>query len=45
MPVSRDRPRLRLSALADDPTLIGAADLGFTTLLTDPATLAATTSR
>ena len=45
MPVSRDRARLRLSALADDATLIGAADLGFTTLLTDPATLPATTSR
>jgi len=36
MPVSRERARLRLSALADDATLLGAADLGFAALLADP---------
>ncbi|GLY03785.1 MULTISPECIES: ROK family transcriptional regulator [Actinoplanes] len=36
MPVSRDRARLRLSGLADDATLIGAADLGFAALIADP---------
>lgn len=36
MPVSRERAKLRLSGLADDATLIGAADLGFAALLTDP---------
>jgi predicted NBD/HSP70 family sugar kinase len=36
MPVSRERAQLRLSALADDATLIGAAGLGFAALLTDP---------
>ena len=36
MPVSRERAQLRLSALADDATLMGAADLGFATLLIDP---------
>jgi predicted NBD/HSP70 family sugar kinase len=48
MPVSRERAQLRLSALADDATLIGAADLGFTTLLADPleaATNALATAR
>ncbi|MEV6303141.1 ROK family transcriptional regulator [Actinoplanes sp. NPDC051861] len=37
MPVSRERAHLRLSGLADDTTLIGAADRGFATLLADPA--------
>ncbi len=36
MPVSRERAELRLSGLADDTTLIGAADLGFAALLNDP---------
>jgi predicted NBD/HSP70 family sugar kinase len=36
MPVSRERALLRLSALADDATLMGAADLGFAALLADP---------
>jgi predicted NBD/HSP70 family sugar kinase len=36
MPVSRERAALRLSGLADDATLIGAADLGFAALLADP---------
>ncbi len=36
MPVSRERARLRLSALAGDATLLGAADLGFAALLADP---------
>ncbi|GIM88650.1 sugar kinase [Paractinoplanes toevensis] len=36
VPVSRERASLRLSALADDATLLGAADLGFATLLADP---------
>ena len=36
MPVSRERVRLRLSGLADDATLLGAADLGFAALLADP---------
>jgi hypothetical protein len=36
MPVSRERAKLRLSGLADDATLIGAADLGFADLLADP---------
>jgi predicted NBD/HSP70 family sugar kinase len=36
MPVSRERAILRLSALADDATLLGAADLGFAALLSDP---------
>ncbi|GIE94055.1 ROK family transcriptional regulator [Paractinoplanes rishiriensis] len=37
LPVSRDRTQLRLSALADDATLIGAAGLGFAALLSDPS--------
>jgi predicted NBD/HSP70 family sugar kinase len=41
MPVSRERAKLRLSALADDATLIGAADLGFAALLNDPLLAAA----
>ncbi|MEU4424028.1 ROK family protein [Actinoplanes sp. NPDC024001] len=40
MPVSRERARLRLSGLADDATLIGAADLGFAGLLADPLPVA-----
>ncbi|WP_433359792.1 ROK family protein [Actinoplanes sp. CA-142083] len=36
MPVSRERAQLRVSALADDATLIGAADLGFGALMSDP---------
>ncbi len=36
MPVSRERARLRVSALAGDATLLGAADLGFTALLARP---------
>ncbi|HEX5201318.1 MAG TPA: ROK family protein [Actinoplanes sp.] len=36
MPVSRERARLSVSALADDATLIGAADLGFAALMSDP---------
>ncbi|MBM2616628.1 ROK family transcriptional regulator [Actinoplanes sp. LDG1-06] len=36
MPVSRERARLRVSALAEDATLIGAADLGFAALVADP---------
>jgi predicted NBD/HSP70 family sugar kinase len=41
MPVSRDRARLRHSTLGDDNTLLGAADLGFTTILADPLLAAA----
>ncbi|SNY73313.1 ROK family transcriptional regulator [Paractinoplanes atraurantiacus] len=36
MPVSRERAKLRVSELAGDATLIGAADLGFAALLNDP---------
>ena len=36
LPVSRDRVRLRVSALGDDATLVGAAELGFARLLADP---------
>jgi predicted NBD/HSP70 family sugar kinase len=36
LPVSRDRTRLRVSALADDATLLGAAELAFADLLNDP---------
>ena len=36
MPVSRERALLRLAGLGDDSTLIGAAELGFATLLKDP---------
>jgi predicted NBD/HSP70 family sugar kinase len=42
MPVSRERAKLRVSALADDATLIGAADLGFAALLADPLEAAST---
>lgn len=44
MPVSRERARLRVSALADDATLIGAADLGFAALLADPLPAPAATT-
>ncbi|MCZ7436151.1 ROK family protein [Micromonospora sp. WMMC241] len=36
LPVSRDKARLTVSALGYDATLIGAADLAFSPLLTDP---------
>ncbi|GGS00864.1 sugar kinase [Micromonospora fulviviridis] len=36
LPVARERVRLRTSALGDDATLVGAAELGFTELLADP---------
>ncbi|MEV4728308.1 ROK family protein [Micromonospora humida] len=36
LPVSRTRAQLRVSALGDDATLVGAAELGFTRLLADP---------
>ncbi len=36
LPVARERVRLRTSALGDDATLVGAAELGFARLLTDP---------
>lgn len=42
LPVSRERVRLATSALADDTTLAGAAELAFSALLTSPLdTLAA----
>jgi predicted NBD/HSP70 family sugar kinase len=34
--VSRERVRLRISALADDATLTGAAELAYSELLADP---------
>jgi len=40
LPVSRERTRLRVSALAGDATLIGAAELGFADLLADPLSAA-----
>jgi predicted NBD/HSP70 family sugar kinase len=36
LPVSRERGRLRVAALADDTTLLGAAELAFADLLSDP---------
>ncbi len=36
LPVARERVRLRTSALGDDATLVGAAELGFSALLADP---------
>ncbi len=36
LPVARERVRLRTSALGDDATLVGAAELGFAELLADP---------
>ncbi|GAB3068630.1 ROK family transcriptional regulator [Micromonospora schwarzwaldensis] len=38
LPVSRDKAHLRVSALGYDATLIGAAELAFTPLLTNPLT-------
>ncbi|GAA3198642.1 ROK family protein [Actinocorallia longicatena] len=38
LPVSRERVRLATSALADDATLAGAAELAFAALLEDPMT-------
>ena len=43
LPVSRERTRLRVAALADDTTLLGAAELGFAELLSDPLDQAALT--
>lgn len=39
LPVSRDKADLRVSALGYDATLIGAAELAFTPLLTNPLAL------
>ncbi|GHJ14097.1 MULTISPECIES: ROK family transcriptional regulator [unclassified Micromonospora] len=39
LPVSRDKAHLRVSALGYDATLIGAAELAFTPLLTNPLAL------
>ncbi len=36
LPVAREQVRLRTSALGDDATLVGAAELGFAPLLADP---------
>lgn len=36
LPVARERVLLRTSALGDDATLVGAAELGFSELLADP---------
>lgn len=36
LPVSRERVRLSVSALGDDATLVGAAELAFADLLADP---------
>ncbi|PWU54202.1 sugar kinase [Micromonospora sp. S4605] len=36
LPVSRERVRLSVSALGDDATLVGAAELAFAALLADP---------
>jgi predicted NBD/HSP70 family sugar kinase len=36
LPVARERVRLRTSALGDDSTLVGAAELGFADLMADP---------
>ncbi|MFF5234510.1 ROK family protein, partial [Dactylosporangium sp. NPDC000521] len=41
LPVARERVRLRTSGLADDATLVGAAELGFAPLLTNPQHLPA----
>jgi predicted NBD/HSP70 family sugar kinase len=43
LPVSRERTRLRVAALADDTTLLGAAELAFADLLDDPLDHAAST--
>ncbi|SCL56372.1 Sugar kinase of the NBD/HSP70 family, may contain an N-terminal HTH domain [Micromonospora eburnea] len=36
LPVAKERVRLRIAALGDDSTLVGAAELGFSALLADP---------
>jgi predicted NBD/HSP70 family sugar kinase len=36
LPVARERVQLRTSALGDDATLVGAAELGFAPLLENP---------
>jgi len=36
LPVAKERVRLRISALGDDTTLIGAGELGFCELMADP---------
>jgi predicted NBD/HSP70 family sugar kinase len=36
LPVARERVLLRVSGLGDDATLVGAAELGFASLLNDP---------
>ncbi|MDG4797919.1 ROK family transcriptional regulator [Micromonospora sp. WMMD1082] len=38
LPVAREHVRLRTAALGDDATLVGAAELAFTPLLTNPLT-------
>jgi predicted NBD/HSP70 family sugar kinase len=45
LPVSRERTRLRVSGLAADATLIGAAELGFADLLADPLSAARAAGR
>ncbi|MGI5272369.1 ROK family transcriptional regulator [Nonomuraea sp. CA-218870] len=44
LPVARERVRLRISALGDDATLVGAAELGFSDLLADPLGVLARTA-
>ncbi|MFG1948471.1 ROK family protein [Nonomuraea sp. NPDC048826] len=44
LPVARERVRLRVSALGDDATLVGAAELGFSDLLADPLGVLARTA-
>ena len=39
LPVARERVRLRTSGLGDDATIVGAAELGFASLLADPQRL------
>jgi predicted NBD/HSP70 family sugar kinase len=36
LPVAKERVRLRVSALGDDATLVGAGELGFSQLMDDP---------
>ncbi|WP_181958502.1 ROK family transcriptional regulator [Nonomuraea diastatica] len=45
LPVARERVRLRTSALGDDATLVGAAELGFSDLLADPLGVLTRTTR
>ncbi|MFI6076972.1 ROK family protein [Actinoplanes sp. NPDC051343] len=44
LPVSRERTRLRVAALAADTTLLGAAELAFADLLSDPLRVAGRTT-